>query len=540
MNNSTQSSKGTLDGESGERKVYLVGGGIASLASAVFLIRDGHLPGKHIHIFEESELIGGSLDGQGSPETGYVIRGGRMFDEEAYTCTYNLLSSIPSLSDPEKTVRDEMIAFNKAFKIDDKARLVDSYGNIVDGSSLGFSWEDRLALTKMLAQPEDSLGTRRIDECFSPSFFTTTFWYMWCTTFAFQPWHSAVEFKRYLHRFLHEFPRIHNLAGVRRTPYNQYDSIVQPVTAWLQEQGVHFETQCQVTNLDIRSSRIAKTVEHLHYLRDGKPEEIAVTEDDLVFVTIGSMTAGASLGSMTSAPHLESKPTGGSWALWEALAKDQPDFGRPSVFDEHIDESLWESFTVTFRDPTFRKLMEEFTGNVHGTGALVTFKDSNWLLSVVMAHQPHFRNQPDNVTVCWGYGLFPNKKGNYVQKKMTECTGEEILTELCSHLGFTEALPHILQTSTSIPCLMPFITSQFLVRTKGDRPSVVPKGSTNLAFLGQFCEIPDDVVFTVDYSVRSAQIAVYTLLKLEKEVTPIYKGERDPRVLLNSAVKMFS
>jgi oleate hydratase len=533
-----QSSNGTTERPMGKKKAYLVGGGIASLASAVFLIRDGHLPGKNIHIFEESDLIGGSLDGQGSAETGYIMRGGRMFDEEAYTCTYDLLSSLPSLNDPGKTVRDEMIAFNKQFKIDDKARLVDGNGNIVDGSALGLSWGDRLALMKMLAQSEGSLGTRRIDECFAPSFFTTNFWSMWCTTFAFQPWHSAVELKRYLHRFLHEFPRIYNLAGVRRTPYNQYDSIVLPVTEWLKGQGVHFEMSCQVTNLDVQSSRIAKTVECLHLLRAGKLEEIVVTEDDLVFVTIGSMTAGSSLGSMTSAPGLNSKHAGGSWALWETLAKDQPDFGQPSVFDDHIDESLWESFTVTFRDPTFRTFLENFTGNTHGTGALVTFKDSNWLLSLVMARQPHFRDQPDDVTVCWGYSLFPNKKGDYVQKKMTACTGEEILTELCSHLRFTQELPHLLKTSTCIPSLMPFITSQFLVRAKGDRPLVVPKGSTNLAFLGQFAEIPDDVVFTVDYSVRSAQIAVYTLLKLDKEVTPIYKGERDPRVLLNSAVTM--
>jgi len=218
--------------------------------------------------------------------------------------------------------------------------------------------------------------------------------------------------------------------------------------------------------------------------------------------------------------------------------KNQPDFGRPSVFDDYIDESLWESFTVTLRDPTFFRLMENFIGNKAGIGGLVTFKDSNWLMSVVLPHQPHFLNQPENVNVCWGYGLFPKKKGNNVQKKMSECTGEEILTELCSHLRFTEEMPFILETSTRIPCMMPFITNQFLVREKGDRPLVIPKGSTNLAFLGQFCEIPDDVVFTVEYSVRSAQIAVYSLLKLEKEVSTLYKGQYDIRVVLNSLKTM--
>jgi oleate hydratase len=288
------------------------------------------------------------------------------------------------------------------------------------------------------------------------------------------------------------------------------------------------------TNLDVRSSRIEKTVECLHLIRHGKPDEVVVAEDDYVFVTIGSMTAGSSLGSMTRAPSLRSKETGGAWTLWETLAKNQPDFGRPAVFDDYRDESLWESFTVTLRDPTFFTLVEHFTGNQAGTGGLVTFKDSNWLMSVVLAHQPHFLNQPENVSVCWGYSLFPNKKGNYVQKKMSECTGEEILTEPCSHLGFTEELPSILETSTCIPCMMPFITSQFLVRAKGDRPLVIPKGSTNLAFIGQYCEIPDDVVFTVEYSVRSAQIGVYSLLKLEKEVSPLYKAQYDIRVFYNS------
>ena len=87
--------------------------------------------------------------------------------------------------------------------------------------------------------------------------------------------------------------------------------------------------------------------------------------------------------------------------------------------------------------------------------------------------------------------------------------------------------------------MMPFITSQFMPRVKGDRPPVIPEGSTNLAFIGQYCEIPDDVVFTVEYSVRSAQTGVYALLKLDKEVSPIYKGQYDIGVLFDSAKNLF-
>jgi oleate hydratase len=528
-----QSISNTTDDSPGQRKAYLIGGGIASLASAAYLLWEGHLSGENIYIFEESAIPGGSLDGQSSPEKGYVIRGGRMFEDEAYTCTYDLLSFIPSLNDPHKTVKDEFDAFNAKFKTHSHCRLVEN-GQKVDVHSLGLSQKDRLNLVHLMAQAEESLGIRRIDDCFAPAFFETNFWYMWCTTFAFQPWHSAVEFRRYLHRFLQEFSRIRTLEGVRRTPYNQYDSIVQPLVQWLRTRGVHFEMQSQVTDLVFKPSEDEKTVERIHYIRDGQPGEIIVNSNDLVFVTLGSMTAGSSLGSMTSAPTLESKQSGGSWKLWENIAQKQPGCGLPSVFDNHIPEALWESFTITFRDPTFFSLTEEFTGNEAGTGGLVTFKDSNWLMSVVLAHQPHFINQPENINVCWGYGLFPNKEGNYVQKRMSECTGAEILTELCSHLRFNKELPLILETSTCIPCMMPFITSQFLPRVKGDRPPVVPEGSTNLAFIGQFCEIPDDVVFTVEYSVRSAQIAVYSLLKLDKHVSPLYKGEHSIHVVLDS------
>lgn len=522
-----------------DTKAYLVGGGIASLAGAAFLVRDAGVPGENIHIFEETEKVGGSLDAQGSAEDGYVFRGGRMFDEEAYTCTYDLLLSIPSLADLKKSVKAEMDDFNAKIKGHSKARLVDKNRNKVDVSSPGFSNRDRADLIKLMAFSEDAIGSRRIDDSFAAEFFKTNFWYMWCTTFAFQPWHSAIEFKRYMLRFIHEFPRINTLAGVRRTPYVQFDSIVRPVHKWLTEQGVHFEMNTQVTDLGFKRDSKEKTVERMHLARAGKHEEIVIGSDDFVFVTIGSMTADSSLGSMTSAPRLERTKSGGSWTLWENIARKDPDFGRPEVFDSHIDDSLWESFTVTLRDPTFFRMMEEFTGNEPGTGGLVTFKDSNWLMSVVLPHQPHLMGQPDGVNVFWGYGLFPLKTGDYVRKKMSECTGEEILTELCSHLRFEEELPLILRTSTCIPCMMPYITSQFLVRKKGDRPLVVPKGSTNLAFLGQYCEIPDDVVFTVEYSVRAAQTAVYSLLKVDKKVAPIYKGMHDINVIFDSIKTMY-
>jgi oleate hydratase len=518
-----------------DTKAYLVGGGIAALASAAYLIRDGGIPGRNISILEQTPLLGGSLDGAGSPDHGYVIRGGRMFTYEAYTCTFDLLSFIPSLTEPGKTVSDEIHEFNDKHVPESHARLVRG-GAKVDVSTMGFSNQDRLDLIALMAVSEDSLGAKRIEDMFAPSFFRTNFWYMWVTTFAFQPWHSAVELKRYLHRFIQEFPRIHTLGGVRRTPYNQHDSIVLPLTIWLNAQGVHFQTHVCVTDLDFKYGPRGKGVERLHVLRDGTPELIAVGDDDLVFVTNGSMTSASSLGSMTRPAELTAKDgkTDGSWALWEILAKKHAEFGRPATFNSKVDESKWLSFTVTMHDPLFFELMEKFTGNAAGTGGLVTFTDSNWLMSVVLAAQPHFIGQPDTVNVFWGYGLFVDQVGNFVHKKMSECSGEEILTELLGHLRFDAHKSLILKTSNCIPCMMPYITSQFMPRVKGDRPEVKPAGTTNLAFIGQYCEIPDDVVFTVEYSVRSAQTAVFALLGLDKKVSPLYKAQYDPAVLFGA------
>jgi oleate hydratase len=514
-------------------RAYLVGSGIASLAAAAYLIRDGGYSGSSIDVFDESAVPGGSLDGAGSPESGYRLRGGRMLNF-TYVCTYDLFSSIPSLLDPNRTVLDEIQAFNARNPTHASSRLVVG-GVATDTSSMGFSARDRLDLLVMSARSEESLGTKRIDECFSASFFETNFWYMWATTFAFQPWHSAVEFKRYLHRFVQEFPRIDTLAGVDRTPFDQYDSLVLPLVTWLEARGVTIRQGARVAEIGLNPATDRASVESLTYVSKGAATSVVVASEDIVIVTLGSMTAGSTWGSMTSPPARAGKNAGGSWDLWESMARDRPALGRPDVFDGRIDESAWVSFTMTFKNVEYFKRLQEFTGT-----ALSTFKDSNWLMSVVLAHQPHFKDQPDDVCVAWGYGLFIDKPGNFVAKNLAAASGEEIMIELLGHLNFDWDRKAVLESVICLPCMMPFITSQFLTRAKGDRPNVVPQGSTNLAIVGQYCEIPSDTVFTVEYSVRAAQTAVIGLLKLERSPTPMYVGSRHPAVLRKALAKLLT
>lgn len=419
-----------------------------------------------------------------------------MLTTDNYECTWDLYKSIPSLESEGKTVFDETVEFNEKFKANSMARLVDSHRAKVPVTSMGFSMQDRIELLKLSQAGEDTLAASCITDWLSPGLFETEFWYMWSTTFAFQPWHSAVEFRRYLHRFMLEFSRIETLAGVKRTIYNQYDSLVLPLQAWLEAQGVRLVADCKVTDFFSKTEDGKFVVTGLNCLREGKNEVIALSDGDLVFMQNGSMTDASSLGSMTTAPRKLTKADSGGWTLWEKLAEGRPEFGNPAAFNSCIAQSFWESFTVTLRDPAFFDQMNQFSGNEPGTGGLVTFKDSNWLMSIVLAHQPHFRNQPADVQVFWGYALFPDRVGNFVAKPMADCNGAEILQELCGHLRFDLKT---VESANCIPCRMPYITSMFMPRIQSDRPLPVPAGSKNLAFISQFVEIADDVVFTVEY-----------------------------------------
>ena len=482
-------------------------------------------------------VLGGSLDGDGDPMKGYTMRGGRMLTTDNYECTWDLFKSIPSLSSPGKTVFEETIAFNQRHQSHAKARLVDRDRAKLGVESMGFSMQDRLELLKLTETDEVKLGTSRITDWLSPPFFETKFWFMWATTFAFQPWHSAVEFRRYLHRFMMEFSRIETLAGVKRTTYNQFDSLVQPLVKWLKAQGVNFVTNCTVTDFELKTDKDKIVVTGIHLCKcDGTTEVMAIDNGDLVFFQNGSMTDASSFGSMTRAPKHWTKDDSGGWLLWEKLAQGHPEFGNPAAFNSSIPESCWESFTVTIKDTAFFDQMEAFSGNRAGTGGLVTFKDSNWLMSIVLAHQPYFIDQPADVQVFWGYALHPDHIGDFVPKAMADCNGSDILKELCSHLNFD------LETVTSAICIprrMPYITSMFMPRAYGDRPLPVPKNSKNLAFISQFVEIPEDVVFTVEYSIRVAQMAVYELLGIDQEIPPVLHHDQSIKVKLDAMVKAF-
>ncbi len=513
--------------------IYLIGSGIASLASAVYLEKDVKIPGENIHILEKDSIPGGALDGAGNAEKGFVVRGGRMH-EKHYECYWELLSHIPSLEDPNISVRDESYDFNERFVSNAQARLLKG-GKKIDVSSYGLSFKQQAALLKLTYVSEKSLGNKRIEDWFEQAFFDTNFWYIWTTMFAFQKWSSLAEMRRYMKRFIHLVAGLNRLGGVMRTKYNQYDSVVRPMKKYLEAKGVKFEMGKEVVDIDFNLAVDKKTATIL-YLKN--KNEIVLKKNDYVFITNGSITESTDNGSWDSPAKLKGLEASGAWQLWKKIAPKDPAFGDPSPFCDHIDLQKWYSFTATIKDSTFHDYMENFSGNVDGTGGLVTLTDSNWLMSFVIARQPHFPNQPDDVKIFWGYGLYPDRKGNYINKTMAECTGAEILEELYYHLKIQEIMKPITNAGkvNCIPVAMPFIDSLFMPRNLGDRPNVVPKGATNFAFLGQFAEVPKDCVFTVEYSVRTAQTAVYELFDIGKKVHPMYDSVHNPKYLLDALI----
>jgi oleate hydratase len=527
-----------------KKKAYLIGSGIASLAAAHYLIKDGHMNPSSITIFEQDSLSGGAMDGAGNAQDGYVARGGREM-EEHYECLWDLFGDVPSLEEEGRTVLDEFKELNDLDPNYSNVRVISNRGEKYRRTDLGLEDEHGTALTKLLLTKEEDLGTMSVEEYFEPSYFETDMWLYWRSMFAFEPWHSVVEMKRYMHRFIHLMPGMSTMRGLVFTKYNQYDSLILPLKKYLESQGVVFRFETTVEDLDIEVCGERKTVRGISLTCKGSKEVIKTTENDLVFFTNGSMTENSSLGSFDEAPLLN-RGEAAVWSLWKKVAQKDSAFGNPEVFCGDIDKTKWESFTITAKGSKFRKLMEhfaerEFLPHKTATGGIITIRDSSWLMSVTVNRQPQFKDQPADVMVAWAYALYPDKKGDFIHKAMSECSGKELFEELLYHLGVEkEAMQSYLDEVKIIPAMMPYITSQFMPRLKSDRPEVVPKGSVNLAFLGQFAEIEGDCVFTVEYSVRSAMMGVYTLLGLEKQPPEIYPSQYDIRALSAAAKTMRS
>jgi oleate hydratase len=517
-------------------RAHIVGGGFGGLAAAALLIRNAGVSGADITIYEAEERLGGGFFLGGSAKSGYNLPGS-VFDKE-FRCTFDLLKSIPSASNPSISVTEEFFAFNKGEPYHDRAHIFDRNGRIIHGPHFGLSLRDGFDLVRLLLTPEAMLDGRRIEEFFSPKFFSTEFWLLWSTIMGSLPQHSAIEFRRYMNRFLYLFGDLSDMTGVMRTPINQHQAFIEPLVAWLRPRGVNFLTGAFVQDIGFAPSPGRITVDRLDYERGGAATSVAVAPEDPVLVTTGSQAADLSAGSMTEAPS--PRLSGRSWALWARIAEGRTEFGKPNVFfgEDRVPLSRWVTFTVTTTGSAFINQMSALTGSEPGRGGLVTLKDSSWVLSLSIFHQPEVIGQPPGTSVWWGYGLYPERNGDFVPKRMDQCTGAEILEEALRQLQFDKQLDAIMASSICIPCDLPYVNNIWLPRSRGDRPPAVPKGATNLGLIGQYVEVPREIGFTIECSTRSAWEAIYALLERGPAPPPLYQGQYDPKALFN-ALRVF-
>ena len=529
-----------------KKSAYIIGTGLAGLSAAFYLVRDGQMKGEHIHLLEKLDLAGGSCDGRKDVSKGFYMRGGREMDNH-FECMWDMFRSVPSIETPNVSVLDEYYWLNKHDPNYSLCRATINCGEDAHTDKMfKLDRKSALALSKLFITPEKDLENKKISDVLPDSFWETNFWLYWQTMFAFQKWSSALEMKRYLCRYVHHIDGLPDFSALRFTKYNQYESMILPLTKYLESNGVKIEYGIDVKNVIFESKQNKKVATQIIYENKGLEKTIDLIEDDLVFITNGCCTDTSCYGDQNNAPDLSKIKNGNgeSWDLWKNIASQASngEFGNPDKFCGNVDLTNWMSATIEVSDENIIKHIIDICkrdprkGKVT-TGGIVTVKDSteNWYLSWTINRQPQFKSQNKNSVLVWVYALNTTKPGNFIEKAIKTCTGKEICEEWLYHIGIpTNEIEKYADKCNTTTCYMPYINAFFQPREEKDRPLVVPKESINFAFVGQFAETPRDTIFTTEYSIRTGMEAVYTLLKIDRAVPEVWGSKYDVRELLKA------
>ncbi len=529
-----------------KKSAYIIGTGLAGLSAAFYLVRDGQMKGEHIHLLEKLDLAGGSCDGRKDVTKGFYMRGGREMDNH-FECMWDMFRSVPSIETPNVSVLDEYYWLNKHDPNYSLCRATINCGEDAHTDKMfKLDRKSAIALSKLFITPEKDLENKKISDVLPDSFWETNFWLYWQTMFAFQKWSSALEMKRYLCRYVHHIDGLPDFSALRFTKYNQYESMILPLTKYLESNGVKIEYGIDVKNVIFESKQNKKVATQIIYENNGQEKTIDLIEDDLVFITNGCCTDTSCYGDQNNAPDLSKIKNGNgeSWDLWKNIASQASngEFGNPDKFCGNVDLTNWMSATIEVSDENIIKHIinickrDPRKGKVT-TGGIVTVKDSteNWYLSWTINRQPQFKSQNKNSILVWVYALNTTKPGNFIEKAIKTCTGKEICEEWLYHIGIpTNEIEKYADKCNTTTCYMPYINAFFQPREEKDRPLVVPKESINFAFVGQFAETPRDTIFTTEYSIRTGMEAVYTLLKVDRAVPEVWGSKYDIRELLKA------
>lgn len=295
------------------KSAYIVGSGLAALTAACYLVRDGQMNGERIHILEKDPIPGGACDGFKYEDVGYVMRGGREMDNH-FEVMWDLFRSIPSIETEGLSVLDEYYYLNKKDPNYSLMRATENRGHDAhtDGK-FGLSDKGAMEIMKLFFTPDEELYDKRITDFFDEEVLNSNFWLYWRTMFAFENWHSALEMKLYIKRFIHHVGGLPDFKALRFTKYNQYESMILPMIKYLEEHNVVFHYNTKVVNVEFEINGEKKQAVRIVVDHKGDIENIDLTENDLVFITNGGCVENSSIGSQNKPAKFnpEIKPGGG-------------------------------------------------------------------------------------------------------------------------------------------------------------------------------------------------------------------------------------
>ncbi|KAJ6035832.1 hypothetical protein N7540_000111 [Penicillium herquei] len=499
-------------------QAWIIGTGTASLASAVYLIQRANLPPQNVHVLDAHISLGGSLHNNGDPSHGYNQFAGCL-PVPVGKPLKDLLASIPSPIAHGDTVLDT-ITKEELSQIPgdhhDRTRFLiqNPRGrDNINPDKLNLSVSHRFYLARLVLRSETRIHREHIKDVMPKSFFQSVFWSVWSAQFGFQPWHSALEFRRAVRQYISQYHSLRILNSLDISGYYQFESIILPVYLYLQSLDVDFHFDTKVTDIITTAQNGHQRISKLQVIENGFHITEEIGANDLVIMMIGSTTSGSSIGTNDTPPIFTSMEPNDeydeNWKLWLELGTQNYTFGNPYNFCTRINDSILGSFTMTISDTPLWEFLTSRAAQAE-CGTFIILPDSNWELRLCIPTQPVFSQQPQNVHVIWGFTLFPGRKGNYVKKSMEECSGTQITAEVLQHLQYYPAPPNTL----TIPNIMPRMTSMLLIRSKKDRPDVIPPNTSNLALVGPFVEIPEYTCVDISYGIRTAQVATSRLMNL--------------------------
>ncbi len=499
-----------------KQNIYFAGGGLAALAGAYYLINDCNVPADSIHIFEESGNAGG-FPHEGDAKSGYSYTASRLLSLRDCSALMDILKNIPSENIANMSVKDEIILYMNTHPKAENARIITLDGTVLN-KTFSLNKESVRLLKTLIAEKDYNIYKVSVEDYFAsvPEFFSSNFWTVVSASYLIPRTASAAELKNVLGCFSYRAEELFTLTNTVQSEDGFEKTVIAALERYLTSLGTEIVTDCYVKDVDFHDG--TNKLSAIHLVDRGTSKTFYLNTNDLCFITNGSLYECVSTGNYNEpAPAYDTLTP--SAMLWHNIAKKRAGFGTPDVFHSS-DSGAVVSFAITSKSQKLGDYIRELTGNADNDGVLTTFKESPWGLTLAGISQTD-----DGSYVVCGYGVEVNAEGKFIDRKLKEASGAEILFELVKFLkleyNWEEIIDDIIDV---VPCLMPFAASPALPHSEGDKPGTVKDRTVNFAFIGQYTKL-GGIPAGNEYAVRTAREAVYKLTGAGKRpVARVKKG----------------